>query len=366
MADEQNKSTTAGKTGSGTTGGTGPSGTAAGMKVSGEQIFSESDKPVDKSSSVEQDVQAAFGGQTGGGQTGGGQNISDTASQAAGQVGELLRGNTSGVTEAAKGALSQVKETTGKVASQALGQVQEKAGTAIDEHKQTLAQGLTSVAGGIRQLGETLRNSEQKSGVVEVTAKYGDTLAEQVESLSRYLEGGDIRDFARDVQGFARRNPAIFVGAAFGVGLLAARFFKSTPRQELMLRSGDHDYSGAQNQIRSTHSTATSTGTGASSVGTGTSSTAGSTSGIGTTGAKGTTGTTGGTTGTTGTSGASTGGTTGGTGTSSAGGAKTTPLTGGTGTGSSTTGGSATTPSTGGSTSKPGTGGSSTNPTSNG
>ena len=358
MADEQNKSTTAGKTGSGTTGGTGPSGTAAGMKVSGEQIFSESDKPVDKSSSVEQDVQAAFGGQTGGGQTGGGQNISDTASQAAGQVGELLRGNTSGVTEAAKGALSQVKETTGKVASQALGQVQEKAGTAIDEHKQTLAQGLTSVAGGIRQLGETLRNSEQKSGVVEVTAKYGDTLAEQVESLSRYLEGGDIRDFARDVQGFARRNPAIFVGAAFGVGLLAARFFKSTPRQELMLRSGDHDYSGAQNQIRST---ATSTGTGASSVGTGTSSTAGSTPGIGTTGTTGTTGTGGASTG-----GIATGGTTGGMGTSSTGGAKTTPLTGGTGTGSSTTGGSATTPSTGGSTSKPGTGGSSTNPTSNG
>jgi hypothetical protein len=34
---------------------------------------------------------------------------------------------------------------------------------------------------------------------------------------------------ARDLEGFARRNPALFFGAAFGLGLLAARFLKSTP-----------------------------------------------------------------------------------------------------------------------------------------
>jgi len=31
------------------------------------------------------------------------------------------------------------------------------------------------------------------------------------------------------VQQFARRQPAVFFGAAFGLGLLAARFMKSSP-----------------------------------------------------------------------------------------------------------------------------------------
>ena len=43
---------------------------------------------------------------------------------------------------------------------------------------------------------------------------------------------------ARDLESFARRNPAIFIGAAFGVGFLVARFLKSTPPNSYSAAAG--------------------------------------------------------------------------------------------------------------------------------
>lgn len=117
----------------------------------------------------------------------------------------------------------QAKETAG----QAFGKVSEKAATQIGEQKDTLARGLSGVADNIRQMGENLRGAEEKTPVADIAAKYGDSLAKQVEQVSTYLEQKDLRAVLRDVEGFARRNPAVFIGGAFALGLLAARFLKS-------------------------------------------------------------------------------------------------------------------------------------------
>lgn len=116
----------------------------------------------------------------------------------------------------------QAKETAG----QAFEKVSEKATTQIGEQKDTLARGLSSVADNIRQMGENLRG-EEEIPVAAITAKYGDSLAKQVEQVSNYLETKDVREMLKDVEGFARRNPAVFLGGAFALGLLLARFLKS-------------------------------------------------------------------------------------------------------------------------------------------
>jgi hypothetical protein len=220
----------------GNTGGTGASGSAtgAGQQISGEQIFATTEQ---NTASGE-----AFGTTGGGGTQGAGQGKqgSETGEQLANQVGEVLRGNTTGVADTARDLYSQAKESTGQVASQTLGQVTDKASTAIDQGKATLAQGLTTVVESIRSMGEQLRTADQ-GGVVAFTANYGDMLANQVENIAGYLEGRDTRQLVSDVQRFARRNPAVFVGSAFALGLLAARFLKSSPRQELMVRPENSD-----------------------------------------------------------------------------------------------------------------------------
>lgn len=143
-------------------------------------------------------------------------------------------GASSGAASGAKEIFEQAKETAG----QAYGKVTEQASSKITEQKETLARGLSSVADGIRQMGENLRgNDQEKTPIAGLTARYGDSLAQQVEQFSSYLEKKDLRELVRDVEVFARRNPAVFIGGAFTLGILAARFLKSgNPNQALMRR----------------------------------------------------------------------------------------------------------------------------------
>lgn len=133
----------------------------------------------------------------------------------------------SGATDTIKDALGQAKETGGAVASQAYGFAAKKATAAIDEHKTNLAAGLTSVADTIRQIGGNLGEAQEPTGVANIAAQYTNTAADKVEQLTGYLERRDFRGLVRDLEDVAHRNPALFLGGAFALGILAARFFKS-------------------------------------------------------------------------------------------------------------------------------------------
>lgn len=139
--------------------------------------------------------------------------------------------------ETAKGLIDQAKSGAG----QAYGVAAEKATSVIEEKKVDLASGLGTVADTIRQVGSTLRETDEQTGITNTAAQYGDSLAQQIEKISQYFERSDVRVMMRDVETFARRNPAVFIGGAFAVGLLAARFLKSSnpnPNSPRQLKSG--------------------------------------------------------------------------------------------------------------------------------
>ena len=151
-----------------------------------------------------------------------------------------------------QGVMSQAKEAAGE----AVGQVQEKAGRAVDAAKQRAASqadkqkekaagGLSTVADAIRQTCQHLREQEQGS-VPQYAAQYGDRAADQIERLSGYLREHDISDMAHELEGVARRNPTAFVGGAFVLGLLGARFLKSSrPQQQSSGDSRSHMEGGS-------------------------------------------------------------------------------------------------------------------------
>jgi hypothetical protein len=130
-------------------------------------------------------------------------------------------------TATARTLYDQAKETAG----QAYDAVADKAAVKLDETKSNLTEGLSTVAGSVRQVGDDL-SSNSVSGIAKTAADYTGTAARKIEGVASYLENHDVREMARDLEGFARRNPAIFLGAAFGLGFLAARFFKSSPRSD--------------------------------------------------------------------------------------------------------------------------------------
>jgi len=124
----------------------------------------------------------------------------------------------------------QVKETVGQVTEQAqraagqvVGQAREQVSSRLAGQKDRAAEGLTSVAHALRQTSQQLREQDQQA----VTG-YIETAASQVERISNYLKQNDLGGLIDDVERFARRQPALFLGGTFLLGLLGARFLKSS------------------------------------------------------------------------------------------------------------------------------------------
>ncbi len=63
-------------------------------------------------------------------------------------------------------------------------------------------------------------------------ADYADQLADRVEQLTSYVRNRNIGELAGDVEQLARREPALFFGGAFAVGLVVGRFLKSSGRNQ--------------------------------------------------------------------------------------------------------------------------------------
>ena len=106
-------------------------------------------------------------------------------------------------------------------------QAKETAATKLDEQKSTLTSGLSTVADSIRQAGDKLGSPENKSGLTETAAKYTDTAAQKIEQAANYFEQRDVKQMVRDVESYAKRNPAVFIGTAFAAGILLSRFLKA-------------------------------------------------------------------------------------------------------------------------------------------
>jgi uncharacterized protein YjbJ (UPF0337 family) len=132
--------------------------------------------------------------------------------------------------DATREVTGQVKETVGQVADQA----QQAAGQVVDQARQQVssrltgqkeraAEGLTSVAQALRQTSQQLREQDQQA----VTG-YIESAASQVERVSNYLKHNDLGGLIDDVEQFARRQPALFLGGTFVLGLIGARFLKSS------------------------------------------------------------------------------------------------------------------------------------------
>jgi hypothetical protein len=118
---------------------------------------------------------------------------------------------------------SQVADQVKQSASDVTEQAKQTATSQIAVRKDQAAQGLSAVSSSMRQMGDNLRQNDQTSSY----AQYVDQAAQQVERFSGYLQHHDAREIMTDAEDWARRNPALVLGGAFALGLLASRFLKS-------------------------------------------------------------------------------------------------------------------------------------------
>jgi hypothetical protein len=120
-----------------------------------------------------------------------------------------------------------VVEQTQHAAGQVVDQAKEQATSQLAGQKERAVDGLGVVAQAIRQTGQELRKQDQ-----EAVGRYADTAAQQVERFTGYLRGRDVPALLRDLEGLARRQPALFLGGSVALGALGARFLMSSGERE--------------------------------------------------------------------------------------------------------------------------------------
>lgn len=124
--------------------------------------------------------------------------------------------------EQAKTQAQQVVEQTREKATELVGQARSQITTRLEEQKSTATGGLETVAHAIRQTGQQLQDQNQ-----QMVGQYAETVAQQVERVSDFLREKDVDELIEQVEGFARREPLVFLIGTFAVGFLAARLLKN-------------------------------------------------------------------------------------------------------------------------------------------
>jgi hypothetical protein len=102
--------------------------------------------------------------------------------------------------------------------------VKESATAQLTNQKDRGTDALGSVAQAVRSSTQRLRNEQH-----DTIAGYVDKAADQIENWSRRLKEKDIDELLTDVQRLARRQPAVFIGSAFALGLVGRSTYGTAP-----------------------------------------------------------------------------------------------------------------------------------------
>lgn len=111
----------------------------------------------------------------------------------------------------------QVGESVGHLAERATGIGIKQA----DRGREVAADGVSKVADTIRRVSLDMQTDQPS------IASAAGTAADQAERVADYLRTTDVREILSTVENAARRQPLLFLGGAFALGVAASRIFKA-------------------------------------------------------------------------------------------------------------------------------------------
>jgi hypothetical protein len=93
----------------------------------------------------------------------------------------------------------------------------------LSTQKEKAVSTLGSFTDALMHTGDQLRQSGEG-----VFGGYAESIADRVDHVATYLRENDIDDLTAEVESFARKQPVLFIGGAFVIGIAIARFLKSS------------------------------------------------------------------------------------------------------------------------------------------
>jgi hypothetical protein len=101
-----------------------------------------------------------------------------------------------------------------------------------DETKQDVRAGVEerrkAAASQIENFADALRDAAGSNDASSTSAHIAEGTAEALDRISQTLRSKEIGTIVHDLESMARRQPALFLGAAVAVGFVAVRFLKSS------------------------------------------------------------------------------------------------------------------------------------------
>ncbi|TWA74233.1 hypothetical protein FBZ82_101248 [Azospirillum brasilense] len=141
-----------------------------------------------------------------------------------------------------RGSSNDINRMAGEAAREAsdagrdtLGAAQGRIRSLLETQTDRAADQLGSVANALHKAAEQL--NDENNGTA---AHYAGQAADRVERVADMLRNSTVDDMVGQVERFARRQPEVFVGAAFAVGFLFARFVKSSGERRFRGASSSH------------------------------------------------------------------------------------------------------------------------------
>ena len=147
-----------------------------------------------------------------------------------------LQNPTQGSTPARPDGSAGIAATARAQAQAAWSEARESVRSSVAHQQQAAAESFGDMAGALRSAAQQLGGQRK-----DTVASFAEYAADGLERLSGTLRNKDLDTLVRDVEGFARRQPALFFGAAVAAGFLAIRFLKSSrehPDTEVAPRAG--------------------------------------------------------------------------------------------------------------------------------
>lgn len=127
------------------------------------------------------------------------------------------------LSDQAKRVGQEAAEQVQQQASQATATLREQAKSQMSGQKERAAGQLQGVVSALEETAGALRQQD-RYGI----ADYTDGAAQQLQRIAGQLEQKDIDQLLREAGNAVRRRPGLFLGGAFAVGILGARFLKSS------------------------------------------------------------------------------------------------------------------------------------------
>ena len=116
------------------------------------------------------------------------------------------------------GAVDAAKEQAAGLVDKARGAASER----LEGGVETATGALSNVAEVLHDASDSLREHDQ-----DAFARYAEVAAQQVEQFTEAIRGRSVGDLLDEAERFARREPGLFLGGAFLLGIFGSRFLKS-------------------------------------------------------------------------------------------------------------------------------------------